>query len=498
MTLDEITIALKSPDVPPSAAMKAGVAKADQLAPLVYAIADKFCDGIYLLPGDNATLLYGLYILAAARHPKLLDYVMTMTAQPESELDQLFPNRIAACLAQLLLSVWNDDTDALFRTIEHAETIPDAKWALFDVLARLTFDGRIPRERTIAFLERLEREDFVEDGDSIWWGWEEAVIKLGIRQLEPALRRVWSKVINEPQTEEERAESLARMSRAAAHPADRSQFDEDLVWSIEDPVEAIAWVVLRAKMREEWQTECETERGVADEEDPAKAIRLTDIEENWLQGFLISCQVPETTMTFEELDGMLTALVIGPVTVLPSQYLPEIWGADGTDDKDAPEWDSTEQAQYFMSLLTRHWNAIAARRDAGTLHHPFILEFGEADLAQCWAEGFLTGVALGEGGWDRLLDDERAIEISMPIVALVGEDHEMFVNGMTSEMRTAIVEQLPVTLQNIAAYWRVPDWQPPRHGPVRSTKVGRNEPCPCGSGKKFKKCCGANAPPTLH
>ncbi|HYG24873.1 MAG TPA: SEC-C metal-binding domain-containing protein [Verrucomicrobiae bacterium] len=23
-----------------------------------------------------------------------------------------------------------------------------------------------------------------------------------------------------------------------------------------------------------------------------------------------------------------------------------------------------------------------------------------------------------------------------------------------------------------------------------SEKVGRNEPCPCGSGKKFKKCCG--------
>lgn len=24
-------------------------------------------------------------------------------------------------------------------------------------------------------------------------------------------------------------------------------------------------------------------------------------------------------------------------------------------------------------------------------------------------------------------------------------------------------------------------------------KVGRNDPCPCGSGKKFKKCCGAQA-----
>jgi preprotein translocase subunit SecA len=28
--------------------------------------------------------------------------------------------------------------------------------------------------------------------------------------------------------------------------------------------------------------------------------------------------------------------------------------------------------------------------------------------------------------------------------------------------------------------------------PAKSAKVsGRNDPCPCGSGKKFKKCCGA-------
>ncbi|MBR7146159.1 MAG: SEC-C domain-containing protein, partial [Oscillospiraceae bacterium] len=29
--------------------------------------------------------------------------------------------------------------------------------------------------------------------------------------------------------------------------------------------------------------------------------------------------------------------------------------------------------------------------------------------------------------------------------------------------------------------------------PVRKTaaqKVGRNDPCPCGSGKKYKQCCG--------
>jgi len=31
----------------------------------------------------------------------------------------------------------------------------------------------------------------------------------------------------------------------------------------------------------------------------------------------------------------------------------------------------------------------------------------------------------------------------------------------------------------------------PKGDPVRVDKVGRNQPCPCGSGKKFKKCCGA-------
>jgi len=28
-------------------------------------------------------------------------------------------------------------------------------------------------------------------------------------------------------------------------------------------------------------------------------------------------------------------------------------------------------------------------------------------------------------------------------------------------------------------------------GPRRATKVGRNAPCPCGSGRKYKKCCGS-------
>jgi len=31
----------------------------------------------------------------------------------------------------------------------------------------------------------------------------------------------------------------------------------------------------------------------------------------------------------------------------------------------------------------------------------------------------------------------------------------------------------------------------PALAPAMKAKVGRNDPCPCGSGKKYKKCCGA-------
>ena len=33
---------------------------------------------------------------------------------------------------------------------------------------------------------------------------------------------------------------------------------------------------------------------------------------------------------------------------------------------------------------------------------------------------------------------------------------------------------------------------------TKHPQVGRNSPCPCGSGQKYKRCCGVNAPPTLN
>jgi hypothetical protein len=56
-------------------------------------------------------------------------------------------------------------------------------------------------------------------------------------------------------------------------------------------------------------------------------------------------------MNMEPLDGYFAALIAGPDMVMPSEYLPEIWGEDfsfATDD----------QASDILGLLMRHWNTI--------------------------------------------------------------------------------------------------------------------------------------------
>jgi uncharacterized protein YecA (UPF0149 family) len=59
--------------------------------------------------------------------------------------------------------------------------------------------------------------------------------------------------------------------------------------------------------------------------------------------------------------------------------------------------------------------------------------------------------------------------------------------------RMAEEAQLPLQVpeRGLLDYDFTPPYKPPVQPVIRDTpKVGRNDPCPCGSGKKFKKCCG--------
>ena len=250
MMLEEITLALRSADPPSADALRAGVAKSDQLAPIIFGLVDKLCDGVFLLPEENALLRCGLAVLGASKHPGLYTYVLKLTYLEQEELEPVFPLHISVSLTRLLLSVWDKEVDALFAAIENDELISEVRSAWFDVLARGVFDGVIARKRALEFLARLEREGTFEDGDSVWWSWEEAVIRLGAVELEPALRRVWAKVVFDEHTPEELDESLAALHRAASNLADPALFDEDE--SAPSPIPPRRWLG-SASARRRWK-----------------------------------------------------------------------------------------------------------------------------------------------------------------------------------------------------------------------------------------------------
>jgi uncharacterized protein len=352
----------------------------------------------------------------------------------------------------------------------------------------------ISRKETADFLARFEQDALIDDGDMVWWGWEEAVVKLGLVELEGALHRVWSKPVYEYHKQADHTETLERLKFAAANPSDTRLFDEDEMYAIDDPVDGVAWVERRAAKIAAWTAEYGGGDENETDDDVAKKIRLTTDEQNWLEGFLSCPQAPDGTMSLETLDGFLTALVIGPELVMPTEYLHWIWG----EDDEGPDWNSPEQAEYVMGLLAKHWNAIAERRLKGAKHRPIIDTFGVAMPGDEWAEGFLRGIDMTAEAWEPLFDDRQADYTVLSILALCDGSPEEVQEQITEEMRGAILTQLPATLQMIAAYWSGQAPGLPRSEPIRSAKVGRNAPCPCGSGKKYKKCCGSETPPMMH
>ena len=84
---------------------------------------------------------------------------------------------------------------------------------------------------------------------------------------------------------------------------------------------------------------------------------LTDEEIEELDQFLLDAEGLEESMDISTLDGFLTAIVCGPKTIMPSEWLRWVW--DMESGKDAPKFKDQAQAQRILGLLMRHMNDIA-------------------------------------------------------------------------------------------------------------------------------------------
>ncbi len=114
-----------------------------------------------------------------------------------------------------------------------------------------------------------------------------------------------------------------------------------------------------------------------------------------------------------------------------------------------------------------------------------------------WARGFMRGMHMRHGGWAELVNDEEHGGCLTPMMMLYhehDEDPEMRPDPFTPDKREQVIALMAAGLMNAYEYFRQErEADLGVHAPERqrnAAKVGRNDPCPCGSGKKYKKCCG--------
>jgi uncharacterized protein len=222
---------------------------------------------------------------------------------------------------------------------------------------------------------------------------------------------------------------------------------------------------------------------------------LNDAELDRL-GDLLENRGGDKAMNLEQLDGFFAALVVGPETVMPSEYLPEVLGGEMSN---VAGFASHDEANEFFALMMRHWNTIADTLFKGDVHLPLLLE-DEHGLASAndWANGFMRGMKMRSDGWSKLVNDQENGGCLIPMMMLAHEhdkDPKMRPEPISPEKREEVIALMTAGLVNAHCYFRAAR---EAHGqdtvtiePRRSTpKIGRNERCPCGSGKKHKKCCG--------
>ncbi|MET0333446.1 MAG: UPF0149 family protein [Rhizobacter sp.] len=240
---------------------------------------------------------------------------------------------------------------------------------------------------------------------------------------------------------------------------------------------------------------------------------LTDAEFAELDDLLEATPEPLQPLDAVMLDGFLCGVIVQPVLLEPATWLPHVFDFDGTplpDDVD-PAW-----LQRTSDLIVRRHAGLNRSMAEDGWFDPLVLEFddehpreplpegevdplaGMSEVSQSlmpWVAGFqhaaLCFPDLSEMPDDAVMTALARLYRHLPteteqekeVVATLDREHPL-------PTLDVAIEELVVTvadLYDLTTDLRYKVETVRREEP----KVGRNDPCPCGSGKKYKQCHGA-------
>jgi len=201
------------------------------------------------------------------------------------------------------------------------------------------------------------------------------------------------------------------------------------------------------------------------------------------------------------IDGALAGLLLAPEPIPAEQWLPRLGAVPETGFADPAD------GERFARLLQDRQTEIAGELlQGGGVFGP-VYELNDDGQAawQIWLLGFSGALALYPNHWEAMIvsEDEDVGAAAMGLMSLLAtlpglrgalSDEEDFDLSELGDLTADAPDLIPYFVETLYRRQRglervvMTDELPPL--PAVSTKVGRNDPCPCGSGRKYKKCCG--------
>ena len=222
-------------------------------------------------------------------------------------------------------------------------------------------------------------------------------------------------------------------------------------------------------------------------------------------------------------DGFLTAVAAGPRALAEEEWLPALCDeafercfADPDDAAQAmqtlrgrlkvlraqlePERLLDHPDDMFLRPLVYVWDD-AAREQAAQEGSLTTEQAQQLQTGTEWGLGFLAAVAAFPADWETPLSPEAAEELDDLLQHLMvlawppGSDpflaHLARFHARETPDRDALFDTACFVVQDLRVWW-LDHASKPATRRVEAAP-GRNDPCPCGSGRKYKKCCGAAA-----
>jgi uncharacterized protein len=230
----------------------------------------------------------------------------------------------------------------------------------------------------------------------------------------------------------------------------------------------------------------------------------TDEDLDHLSDLLDDMPLDQDGMTLAEFDGYVAGLLVCPELIMPSEWLPPVWGGEGV-------FQDTQQVEQVTQAVMDHYDRVArVLASDPDLYEPIYGADANSDdlLWEPWISGFEQAMRFRPDVWERIVqsDDEEATASVSMIIAMnqIDDGTSELTEGAIDEIDQIGPDLIPQMVRTLNSWTKSrhvggkPQQDGPMFGlqtnvvPFRSKKVGRNEPCPCGSGRKYKRCCAAN------